>query len=99
MNLGFIGRRAERVYDEPIDVRERRHGYIPQAFLWHGHCFRVHAVERCWTVLRRRQDHARLCFLLRCAEGTFEVQQDLGSNTWHLSRARWSDGEASARAG
>ena len=93
MNLSLIGRKDFCVYNEPIEMRERRHGYIPQAFLWHGHCYRVHAVERCWTVLKRRQNEGRLCFLVRCAEGTFEVHQDLATNTWHLSKARWHERE------
>jgi hypothetical protein len=93
MNLRLIGRKDFHVYNEPILMKERRHEYIPQAFLWHGHCYRVHSVERCWTVLKRRQHKGRLCFLLRCAEGTFEVHQDLAANTWHLSRARWHEEE------
>lgn len=88
MRLG-IGRQKSRVYNEPIEMKERRHGCIPQAFLWHGHCYRIHAVERCWTVLRRRRDTGRICFLVRCAEGTFEVYQNLASNTWHLHKAQW----------
>jgi hypothetical protein len=30
---------------------------------------------------------------VRCAEGTFEVHQDLAANTWHLSKARWHERE------
>ncbi len=82
--------RNVRVYDEPIEMKERRHGYIPQAFLWHGHRYCVHAVERCWTVLKRRRRNAgRLCFLVHCAEGTFEIYQNIAANTWHLSRTQW----------
>jgi len=44
--------------------------------------------ERCWTVsrgrLRRRVQ--RLCFRVRCAEGTFDLYQDLVGNTWHLEK-------------
>jgi len=86
MNLNLIRRKNFHVYNEPIEMR-----YIPQAFLWHGHCYRVHAIERCWTVLKRRQHGRRLCFEVHCAEGTFEVHQDLATNTWHLSRARWRE--------
>jgi len=94
MSFRIKGHRSFRVYNEPIEIKERRHGYIPQAFLWHGHCYRVHAVERCWTVLKRRQHKSRLCFSVRCAEGTFEVHQDLATNTWHLSRAQWHEKES-----
>jgi len=89
--LDWMRRRAVRTYNEPIEIRERRHGYIPQAFLWHGRCYHVHAVERCWTVLGRRRENGRLCFLVRCAEGVFEVYQNLTTNTWHLSKAEWCD--------
>ena len=84
-----IGWRKSRVYNEPIEMKERRHGCIPQAFLWHGHCYHIHAVERCWTDLGWRRDAGRMCFLVRCAEGTFELYQNLTSNTWHLHKALW----------
>jgi len=90
-----IRRQTFRTYDEPIDMQERRHGYFPRVFLWHGHSYRVHAVERCWTAMRRKADEGRLCFLVRCAEGTFEVYQDLAANTWHVASAQWpQDGRA-----
>lgn len=89
MKLSLLDRAKARVYNEPIEIRERRHNFVPQAFLWHGRCYRVRAVERCWTVMRRQRHRARLCFLLRCDEGTFEVHQHLASNTWQLSKARW----------
>ncbi len=37
---------------EPIEMRERRHGYFPKTFVWHGRRYEVYAVERCWTVSR-----------------------------------------------
>jgi len=91
MKLSLLQRAKARVYNEPIEIKERRHGIFPQAFLWHGRCYRVHAVQRCWTVMRRQRGKARLCFLVNCAEGTFEVHQHLASNTWHLSTARWQN--------
>lgn len=86
MGWNTIHRRSTRTYNEPIEMRERRHGYFPRVFLWHGHEYRVHVVERCWTVTGRPRDVWRLCFRVRCAEGTFEVYQDLAANTWHLGR-------------
>jgi len=71
---------------EPIEMRERRHGYFPKAFVWRGHRYDVHAVERCWTVARRGGRVDRHCFRVRCREGTFEVYQDARHNTWHLQR-------------
>ena len=71
---------------EPIEMRERRHGYFPKAFTWRGQRYDVHAVERCWTVSRQRWGGRveRHCFRVRCHEGTFEVYQDVRHNTWHL---------------
>ena len=71
---------------EPIEMRERRHGYFPKTFVWRGHKYHVHAVERCWTVSRRRrggrvEQHR---FRVRCREGTFELYQDVRHNTWHI---------------
>lgn len=73
---------------EPIEMRERRHGYFPKSFIWRGSRYDVHAVERCWTVSRRGLDGKveRHCFRVRCREGTFEVYQDLRHNTWHIQR-------------
>jgi hypothetical protein len=80
-----IKRRGRR---ESIDMQERRHGYFPKLFVWHGHRYRVSAVERCWTVSRRSGGNRveRHCFRVRCPEGTFEVYQDVRYNTWHMQR-------------
>jgi hypothetical protein len=80
------GRRSRR--NEPIDMKERRHGYFPKLFVWRGHRYRVNAVERCWTISRRNRGNRveRHCFRVRCPEGTFEVYQDVRYNTWHLQR-------------
>jgi hypothetical protein len=71
---------------EPIEMRERRHGYFPKAFVRRGHRYDVYAVERCWTVSRRGGQVERHCFRVRCREGTFEVYQDVRHNTWHIQR-------------
>ncbi|MDY6875128.1 MAG: DUF6504 family protein [Chloroflexota bacterium] len=79
---------------EPIEMRERRHGYFPKAFTWRGRRYYVYAVERCWTVSRRGRGGRveRHCFRVRCSSGsaqdrcedTFEVYQDVRHNTWHI---------------
>lgn len=85
---------------EKIYMEEKRFGYFPQQFRWRGLCYDVRAVERCWTVSRRRWGSRvdRLCFRVRCAavedlgspacrallQGTFDVYQDLNSNAWHM---------------
>jgi hypothetical protein len=81
---------------------EKRFGYFPKQFTWRGRRYDVHAVERCWTVSRRRLGNKveRLCFRVRGAalgngeyrpehsalEGTFELFQDLQTNTWHMGK-------------
>jgi hypothetical protein len=73
---------------EPIEMRERKHGYFPKSFVWRGHRYDVYAVERCWTVSRRSRSGRvdRHCFRVRCPEGIFEVYQDVRHNTWHVQR-------------
>lgn len=46
-NLRLVARQETLAKDEPIDMRQLRFGYLPHVFLWHGHSYRVHAVERC----------------------------------------------------
>jgi len=87
---------------EKIQMNKKRHGYFPQQFTWRGRRYRVHAVESCWTVSRKRLGNKveRLCFRVRCAadggqngrsgravlEGTFDLYQDLSTSTWHLEK-------------
>ena len=68
---------------EPIEMRERRHNYFPKVFVWRGHRYNVHAVERCWTVSQRGGTVNRHCFRVRCREGVFTVFQNVRHNTWH----------------
>jgi hypothetical protein len=87
------GGKKRRRGAEPIDMRERRHGYFPKAFVWRGHRYDVYAVERCWTVSRRGSRVEHHCFRVRCSfgpaqnrrEGTFEVYQNVRHNTWHVA--------------
>ncbi len=81
-----------KIYDEAIDLLERKFGLFPQAFLWRGRRYDVEAVQRCWTVSRRgwRRRVERHFFQVRCPEGTFELYQNLKANTWHLRRAKLS---------
>ena len=77
---------------EKIYMDKKRFGYFPQRFTWRGHRYDVEAVERCWTVMGRLQKSSRLCFRVRCVTpkgyggGTFELYQDLKSDSWHLHR-------------
>jgi hypothetical protein len=89
--------------DEKIHMDRKRHGYFPQQFTWRGRRYDVYAVERCWTVSRKRlgRKEERLCFRVRGAavdgrddrssgavlDGTFEVYHDLRTDSWHLAKA------------
>lgn len=81
---------AWKLYDEAIEILERRFQYFPRAFRWRGRRHDVEAVEECWTVSRQgwRRRVERHFFRVQCAEGTFELYQDLEANTWHLRRAK-----------
>src|SRR5574340_256871 len=77
-------------HEEAVEIQEKRFGYFPKAFRWHGKRYDVQVVERCWTVVKRTP---RLCFRVRCqiadpatlsGEGIFDLYQDLHANTWHL---------------
>jgi hypothetical protein len=88
--------------DEKIKMDTKRFGYFPQRFTWRGRRYYVQAVERTWTVTRKRLGNkvARHCFRVRCAavkgqgssrnralsEGTLIVYQDLNSGTWYLEK-------------
>ena len=71
---------------EPIEMKERRFGYFPKAFMHRERTYSVRAVERCWTVSKRSGQVQRHCFRVRCREGTFDVYQDVQYNTWYLQR-------------
>ena len=95
MSLTLFGERKATVKSvvkrprgaEGIDMRSRRFGYFPRTFVWRGQEFQVEAVERCWTTASRRSNGQmdRHYFQVRCAEGTFNVYQDLAHNTWHIT--------------
>lgn len=79
-DMGEVRIMGRRRVNEPIAMLEKRFGYFPRVFLWHGHCYDVEAVERCWTHPTRHY------FRVRCAEGIFDLYQDVRINTWHLER-------------
>ncbi len=72
---------------EAVEIQEKRFGYFPKVFRWHGKRYIVQAVERCWTVANRAP---RLCFRVRCDEGTFDLYQDVRGNTWQLAQHQTS---------
>lgn len=68
---------------ERINLLARSHGYFPAAFRWRGRRFDVTAVEKCWTVQRPA---VRRMFRVRCAAGSFVLEQCLADDTWQVSR-------------
>jgi hypothetical protein len=87
-----------KYYDDSVEMLEQRFKYLPQLFRWRGRYFEVDAVERCWTVVRRRRKHRlqRRYFQVQCGDGTFELYQDLETGLWHLRRARMSPARSQA---
>ena len=84
MSIGVgILRRNHR---EPIRLLARRHNYFPKRFLWRGQKYDIHAVERAWTESKRGGKVTRYFFRVRCAEGTFDLYQDLKLNAWYMAR-------------
>jgi len=71
------------VKSERINLLARSHGYFPAAFRWRGRRFDVTAVEKCWTVQRPA---VRRMFRVRCAAGSFVLEQCLADDTWQVSR-------------
>jgi hypothetical protein len=76
----------KRVRPEPIELLARRHNYFPRRFMWRGHRYDVHAVEEAWTETHRGGRDARHFFRVRCAEGKFDLFQDINLNAWYLAR-------------
>ena len=82
MKRGSRARRGEKKRRwrgaEPIEMRERRYGYFPKAFTWRGHRYDVYAVERCWTVSRRRRGGRveRHYFRVRCSFDSLDCSRD-----------------------
>ena len=73
---------ARRGRREAVEMLERRFGYFPKRFRWRGRLYDVEAVERCWTSVRT---NPRLCFRVRCREGSFELSQEVRLNTWEVA--------------
>lgn len=67
---------------EAIDMVARRYGYLPASFRWRGQRFDVLDVERCWTVLGT---HPRRLFQVRCAAGSFKLEQAVAGDTWYVT--------------
>lgn len=76
---------AWKIYDEAVDMVQQRWQYFPSIFGWRGRRHEIESIECSWLA---RGQPARRFFRVRCAEGVFELYQNLGAGTWHLRRAR-----------
>lgn len=79
-----------RIYDEAVEMVERRHRYFPQVFRWRGRRYHVDQVEECWSVSRRewRSSIQRHFFRVRAGGGVFELFQDVKTGLWNVRRAK-----------
>jgi hypothetical protein len=89
---------AWKIYDETVEMVQRRFQYFPRVFHWRGRRYQVQMVERCWTVSRRgwKRRVERHFFQVRCSEGDFELYQEIRTGIWHLRRARMAPVPGSA---
>jgi hypothetical protein len=67
---------------EAIEMVARRYGYLPASFRWRGQRFDVLDVERCWTI---RGTHPWRLFSVRCAAGSFRLEQAVAGDTWRVT--------------
>ena len=87
-----------KIYDEAVELVARRFQYFPRVFRWRGCRYEVETMKRSWTVSRRgrRRRVERRYFEVHCAEGAFEIYQDLTTGGWHLRRAKLTPTAVSA---
>ena len=85
-----------KIYDETVEMIERRYQYLPETFRWRGLRYDIDEVQRSWTTLGRilRPAVQRRFYLVRCGEGRFEIFQDLKTGVWWLRRAKLTSGRA-----
>jgi len=74
--------RSARARGEAVEMQEKRFGYFPQRFRWHGESHVVEKVERCWTKMGRT---AQLCFRVHTRQGVFDLTQDVKRNIWTVA--------------
>jgi hypothetical protein len=81
---------AWKIYDEPVEMVQRRFQYFPRLFRGRGQRFVVESVQRVWSVTGRRwpRHGGRHFFQVQCAAGDFELFQEAQTGIWVLRRAR-----------
>jgi hypothetical protein len=71
---------------ENIEMLARRYNYFPANFRWRGRRFAVLAVEKCWTGAGQP---ARRLFRVRCADGSFTLEQALAQKHGAVAAEQW----------
>lgn len=75
-----------------VEMEAKRFGYFPQTFVWRGRRFEVQAVERCWSIEQRWVwNIVRNCFRVTCAEGSFDLSQNIKNGTWRVDKFEKAD--------
>ena len=79
-----------KIYDDTVDMEDRRFQYLPQVFRWRGQRYDVDVVERSWMVAGRgwRRDVQRRFFMVRCGVWVVEIFQDHPTRIWWRRRAK-----------
>jgi hypothetical protein len=87
-----------KIYNESVRMAKRRFCYFPYVFYWRGQRHEVEAVEGAWTIARPgwRGRVERHFFRVRCAQGDFELYQEIRAGTWHLRRAQLASARTAA---
>ncbi len=75
-------KRNHRRYED-AEMQEERFGCFPKRFGWRGKNYVVEAVEQCWTITK---PSTRLCFRVRCVDGTFDLTFDTRKNFWRAAQ-------------
>ena len=73
---------------ETVQILEKRLGYFPKRFRWHGRRFSVLSVQRVWCTSRAwPRPVKRRHFALSTAEGPFVLFHDLEHDVWAVGSA------------
>ncbi len=79
-----------KIYDEPVEMVQRRFQYFPCIFRWRGQRFEVESVQRVWTRTGRGwwRHAGRHFFQVQCTAGDLELFQEVKTGIWYVRRAR-----------
>ncbi|NWF81714.1 MAG: hypothetical protein HXY37_16980 [Chloroflexi bacterium] len=70
---------------DPVELTERRYGFLPARFRARGALHRIARIERIWEVAGRGGHADRRYFAVTCADRRCcTLFQDLRAGTWHV---------------